>query len=172
MEALAAAPEQEVLALLERPGILFAAPATCAGRRGRSPRRALFRATTRPAALPGIGDYTAAAIASIAFGLPQRWWTAMCCGWWRGWKTTPPISGRRAHPRALPRIARTWLDRGDAGAFNQALMELGATVCLPRDPLCLVCPLVSCCEARRAGRETELPVKLRKAAPQKIDASW
>jgi A/G-specific adenine glycosylase len=50
-------------------------------------------------------------------------------------------------------------------------MELGATICLPRAPRCPLCPLVSGCQAHSAGRETQLPVKLRKAAPEKIDAT-
>src|SRR5437763_128772 len=44
------------------------------------------------------------------------------------------------------------------GHFNQPLMELGATVCLPRNPLCLVCPLANCCQARQQGTVAELPV--------------
>ena len=47
-------------------------------------------------------------------------------------------------------------------------MELGATVCLPRNPLCLVCPLASCCQARQEGTAAQLPVKLRKTEPVRI----
>ncbi len=65
-------------------------------------------------------------------------------------------------------IAQQWLDAKDAGHFNQALMELGATVCLPRNPLCLVCPLSSCCRARQEGTAPQLPVKLRKVGPVRI----
>ena len=65
-------------------------------------------------------------------------------------------------------IAQEWLDRRQAGAFNQAMMELGATVCLPRAPRCEICPLAAICAARRAGSERQLPVKARKTAPVKI----
>jgi A/G-specific adenine glycosylase len=50
-------------------------------------------------------------------------------------------------------------------------MELGATVCLPRNPLCATCPLAEFCRARQAGTAAQLPVKLRKAAPERIDAT-
>ncbi len=67
-------------------------------------------------------------------------------------------------------IAQEWMDRRRAGAFNQALMELGATVCLPRAPRCGSCPLAAGCAAHRAGSQAELPIKLRKTAAVKIDA--
>src|SRR5207245_1668056 len=66
-------------------------------------------------------------------------------------------------------IAQSWLDRRAPGVFNQALMELGATVCLPRNPQCLLCPLTSQCRARAEGTAAQLPVKLRKIAPVKIE---
>ena len=69
------------------------------------------------------------------------------------------------------RIAQEWLDQGRPGAFNQAIMELGATVCLPRAPQCLLCPVHSLCQAHAEGRETQVPVKLRKAEPEKIVAT-
>jgi len=62
-------------------------------------------------------------------------------------------------------VVQGWLEAGaadDPGGFNQALMELGATVCLPRNPMCLVCPVAELCGARGAGTAAELPVKLRK----------
>jgi A/G-specific adenine glycosylase len=67
-------------------------------------------------------------------------------------------------------IAQAWLDRKQPGAFNQAFMELGATVCLPKNPLCPVCPLSTCCLARQQGIAAQLPVKLRKTDPVKIAA--
>jgi A/G-specific adenine glycosylase len=77
------------------------------------------------------------------------------------------IGGSRTRVR-FRGIAQGWLDRRRAGAFNQAMMELGATVCLPRAPRCAICPLAAVCEARRAGRQSQLPVKARKAPPVKI----
>ena len=118
-----------------------------------------------------MGDYTAAAIASIAFGLPHA---ALDGNVMRviARVTNDDTDTRAPRTRArFQRIADEWLDRRRPGAFNQAMMELGATICLPRAPQCPRCPLVSFCEARRLGRETQLPVKLRNAAPEQIDAT-
>ena len=66
-------------------------------------------------------------------------------------------------------VAQSWLDKHDPGAFNQAIMELGATVCLPRNPLCPACPLAAPCKALQAGTAAQLPVKLRRTEPVKIE---
>jgi A/G-specific adenine glycosylase len=121
-------------------------------------------------ALPGIGDYTAAAVASIAFGLPH----AVLDGnvlrvIARVENDAADIASATTRERFLG-IAQSWLDTREPGAFNQALMELGATVCLPRNPHCLLCPLAAYCRARQEGTASELPVKLRKTAPVKIAA--
>jgi A/G-specific adenine glycosylase len=79
-----------------------------------------------------------------------------------------------AAPRTRERfraVAQEWLDPQHPGLFNQALMELGATVCLPRNPLCLVCPLAAGCRAREEGVAGQLPVKLRKTAPVELDGT-
>jgi A/G-specific adenine glycosylase len=65
-------------------------------------------------------------------------------------------------------IADELLDRRHAGRFNQAMMELGATVCLPRAPRCTECPVVLFCEAGKTGRQHELPVKRGRPAPLQI----
>jgi len=120
--------------------------------------------------LPGVGDYTAAAIASIAFELPHA---VLDGNVMRVIARVTNDDADTGSPRTRARfqqIAQQWLDTRRPGAFNQALMELGATICLPRAPKCLLCPLVSRCEAHSQGRETGLPVKLRKAAPENIDA--
>jgi A/G-specific adenine glycosylase len=121
--------------------------------------------------LPGVGDYTAAAIASIAFGLPY----AVLDGnvmrvIARLTNDAADIGASRTRARFRD-FAQHHLDglgRRQAGAFNQAMMELGATVCLPRTPRCDICPLAALCEARRAGRQRQLPVKLRKTPPVKV----
>lgn len=105
--------------------------------------------------LPGIGRYTAGAILSIAFG-----------------KDAPVVDAnvhrvlsrvfalRRAQThKKLEDLAWALLPSGKAGLFNQALMDLGATVCVSREPKCLICPLVKLCEARRLGIQNELPVR-------------
>jgi A/G-specific adenine glycosylase len=121
--------------------------------------------------LPGVGDYTAAAISSIAFGLPY----AVLDG--NVMRVLARITndasdigaGRtRARFRELAQHHLDGLKGRRAGAFNQAMMELGATVCLPRAPRCGICPLAAMCAARREGRQQQLPVKLRKTQPVKI----
>jgi A/G-specific adenine glycosylase len=112
-------------------------------------------------ALPGVGDYTAAAVASIAFGLPYAVLDGNVA------RTLARVAGERGDigsavtRRRLFAIAAELLDPRDPGGFNQALMELGATLCVPREPACGVCPIASCCAARREGLERELPVRAR-----------
>ena len=167
--ALAAAAEDDVLALWSGLGYYS---------RARNLRRAAQRIATAGGfprdydairALPGIGDYTAAAIGSIAFDLPF----AVLDGnvvrvVARVTNDASDISAGRTRAR-FREIAQQWMDPRQPGHFNQALMELGATVCLPRHPLCLVCPLAACCRARQEGTAAQLPVKLRKTAPVRLN---
>ena len=92
--------------------------------------------------LPGVGRYTAAAISSIAFGEP----VAVVDG--NVERVLQRISGQRLAGEALWQAAELWLDRERPGDFNQALMELGATVCTPRAPMCLACPVIELCTTR------------------------
>jgi A/G-specific adenine glycosylase len=126
------------------------------------------RSYTELRQLAGVGDYTAAAIASIAFDLPH----AVLDGnvmrvIARVTNDAADIASGRTRSR-FREIAQGWLDRRRAGAFNQALMELGATVCLPRAPRCPMCPLSGVCRGRQEGRAAELPVKLRQLKPVEI----
>ena len=117
-------------------------------------------------ALPGIGEYTAAAIASIAFGVPvipvdgnvER--VAA-----RVFAIDRPLPSARA---AIATAART-LGHDPAAAarpadFTQALFDLGATICTPRTPACALCPWRPHCAAHAAGRQADLPVKAPKVA--------
>ena len=166
--ALAAASEDDVLALWSGLGYysrarnlrLAAQQISAAG--GFPPDYDAIRA------LPGIGDYTAAAVGSIAFDLPF----AVLDGnvlrvVARVENDASDISAGRTRER-FREIAQQWLDPRQPGHFNQALMELGATVCLPRHPLCLVCPLAAGCQARQEGTTAQLPVKLRKTTPVRL----
>ena len=169
VESLAAAHEDEVLALWSGLGYYS---------RARNLRRAAVEIAAAGGfpesyeairALAGIGDYTAAAIASIAFGLPH----AVLDGnvlrvVARVENDAADIASARTRER-FRAAAQGWLDARRPGAFNQALMELGATVCLPRNPLCLVCPLRDHCQARAEGTAGQLPVKLRKTEPVRIE---
>ncbi|HEY1676256.1 MAG TPA: A/G-specific adenine glycosylase [Candidatus Sulfotelmatobacter sp.] len=105
--------------------------------------------------LPGIGRYTSAAIASIAFGEP----VAVVDG--NVERVLARICGSVLSDSEVWKKAEELLDRGHPGDFNQAMMELGAIVCTPRAPACLTCPVVDLCAARG-----EMPA-LVKAARQK-----
>ncbi len=112
-------------------------------------------------ALPGIGEYTAAAVASIAFDQPH----AVVDGnvyrvLSRVLADSTNIAGSKARKHFAP-LAQALLDPVSPGDYNQALMELGATVCLPKNPQCLVCPVANLCGARQTGRQSELPVKTK-----------
>jgi A/G-specific adenine glycosylase len=120
-------------------------------------------------ALPGIGDYTAAAVASIAFHQP---FAVLDGNVLRVVARVENDASDIGAPRTRERfrqVAQSWLDRKDPGRFNQALMELGATVCLPRNPQCLVCPLAPHCRALAEGTVGQVPVKLRKTEPVQIE---
>lgn len=108
--------------------------------------------------LPGVGDYTAAAVASIAFGLP---YAAVDGNVLRVLSRLMNDAGdvrSSATRRRLGVEARNLLDPRRPGESNQAIMELGATVCLPNQPLCSACPLARYCKARERGTERELPL--------------
>ena len=159
VRALAAAPEDAVLRAWEGLGFY---------RRARNLHRAAKTIVKRhggevPAGfealrvLPGIGDYTAGAVGSIAFGL-----------------CVPAVDGNAARVlarvfrleddisrgpgrRKLVELAAECVPRASPGEWNQALMELGATVCLPRTPRCAMCPISSECVAFADGVQGELP---------------
>ena len=119
--------------------------------------------------LAGVGDYTAAAVASIAFGLPHAVLDGNVIRVLSRLTNDAGDVGALSTRRRLQELADQLLDRKRPGAFNQAVMELGATVCLPRQPQCLLCPIAECCKARQQGTENELPVKLRKVEPVKLE---
>ncbi len=125
------------------------------------------------AALPGIGPYTAGAVASIAFGA-----------------RVPAIDGnvrrvvgrllaartdvaRGEGARAVEAVAAALADDDTPGDVNQALMELGATVCAPRQPACPRCPAAPWCAARAAGEPTHFPPRRPRARPRAMAAvAW
>ncbi len=115
-------------------------------------------------ALPGVGEYTAAAVASIAFDLPYPAVDGNVLRVLSRWSANGADIASLAGRRAFTALAGQLLDRDRPGAFNQAAMELGATVCLPKNPQCLLCPLKGHCRARQEGRQREFPVKLGRAA--------
>ena len=104
--------------------------------------------------LAGVGDYTAAAVASIAFGLPH----AAVDGNVR--RVIVRLTGDAVVD--VGATATQLLDRRQPGRWNQTLMELGATICLPREPLCSACPLAFACEAKRRDIQGILPPARKK----------
>lgn len=109
--------------------------------------------------LPGIGRYTSAALASIAFGEDE----ATLDGnirrvLARYFDVNLPL-GSAGSEKMLWDLARANLPSGKASQYNQALMDLGATICTPRDPDCLDCPLMDICQAYRLGNQASRPIK-------------
>ena len=119
-------------------------------------------------AIPGVGAYTTGAIASQAFELPA----ALVDG--NVARVLSRVFAIDTDVKKGPGLKRAWelaeqLVQGERpGALNNALMELGATVCVPREPRCLLCPIQKECTARREGRERSLPVVSEKAARPRI----
>jgi A/G-specific adenine glycosylase len=161
--ALAAAPEERVLAMWAGLGYYSRARNLRESAGKIAANCGLPRDFESIRKLPGIGDYTAAAISSIAFGLPHA-----------------AVDGnvRRVIVRLMnddaadvPAHASHLLDRNDPGRWNQALMELGATVCTPRDPRCGECPIAKFCEARKNGAQASIPSKRVRPTPERLETT-
>jgi len=121
-------------------------------------------------ALPGIGRYTAGAVASIAFDRPAPIVDGNVA---RVLVRLLGIEGdvrSRAVQEQLWEEAQLLVQGEEPGSLNQALMELGAVVCTPRGPRCPDCPWTRSCVARAEGRPESLPVKSRGAAPRRVEA--
>ncbi len=114
-------------------------------------------------ALPGVGEYTSAAVASIGFNLPFAALDGNVLRVLSRILADGTDIGSARGRKHFAAIAEKLLAREQPGAFNQAMMELGATVCLPKKPQCLICPVEKLCRARRTGRQSEFPIKLGKA---------
>jgi len=121
--------------------------------------------------LPGIGPYTAAAVASIAFGevvavLDGNVERLLC-----RWLACTEDPKRAAVRRQLAAAAESMLDRCRPGDSNQALMELGATVCRPTKPGCHECPLEHGCRGRRGGDPESYPIRRRRRQVERLEIS-
>ncbi len=162
VEALAEAPLDDVLAAWA--GLGYYARArnlhSCAGKVAGEHGGRFPASETELLALPGVGPYTAAAIAAIAFDAPcaavdgnvERVMTRLYA------IETPP----RRTKALIRESAEALVPGARAGDFAQALMDLGATVCTPRRPLCAFCPWAGHCAAFRAGAPQAYPVKEKK----------
>ena len=163
VQSLAAASEDEVLRLWEGLGYYSRARNLHAAAKQVSQAGAFPDSLDGIRALKGVGDYTAAAIASIAYGIPA----AVVDGnvyrvLARHFGIVTPV-GTTAAKKEFGALAQSLLPEEDPGAFNQGMMDFGAIQCTPLSPACLTCPLSESCEALRSGRVAELPV--RKEAP-------
>ena len=119
-------------------------------------------------ALPGIGNYTAAAILSIAFGEKLAVLDGNVA---RVLARLGAIRGdlrESSRWQELQDTANRMLDPESPGDWNQAMMELGATLCAPKSPQCLLCPVAQFCQARKLGIAESLPEKRRKRATVEV----
>ncbi len=122
--------------------------------------------------LPGVGDYTAAAVAALAFGKDEIALDGNLRRVLARWIDLPVDVRSPEGERRLLAKARSLLPAGKAAAFNQALMDLGAMICTPRAPMCERCPIRSGCLARRRGTQAERPVRAgRGRVPHRIVAA-
>jgi A/G-specific adenine glycosylase len=169
IQALATAPDEEIFKHWEGLGyysrcrnLIFTARQIHVERKGMFPN-------TYPeiAALKGIGPYTAAAIASFAFGLPY----AVVDG--NVIRVISRVFGidapadQPASRKLFTEKAQMLLDVRHPAEYNQAIMDFGATICKPQSPRCSVCPFQSDCQAYAFGRIAELPVKSKKIQKKK-----
>ncbi len=116
--------------------------------------------------LPGIGEYTAAAIASIAFGQPVAVLDGNARRVLARWIGFTEEARSREGKRTLKIAADRFLYGSDAGAWNSAMMELGAMVCTPQNPRCDACPACLGCQAHRLGATDRIPLRTpRKPIP-------
>lgn len=119
--------------------------------------------------LPGVGEYTAAAVASIAFDLPYAVLDGNVFRVLARLFADPRDISSSQSRRHFSGLANSLLDSERPGTFNQAVMELGATVCLTRNPQCLLCPIAEHCAARQNGTQDQFPVNRSKQISLKQD---
>jgi A/G-specific adenine glycosylase len=169
--ALAAAPETEVLRLWAGLGyysrarnLQRAAQEIVAKHGGEFPRSA-----EHTLALPGIGSYTAAAILSIAFGERHAVLDGNVA---RVIARLGAVHGdlrEGARWQSLQAAADALLDPAAPSDWNQAMMELGAMICTPTSPQCLLCPVAEFCRARQLGLTDVIPEKRKKRATEEVE---
>lgn len=166
VEALAAAPEDDVMAAWAGLGYYSRARNLMKCARAVAERGGFPATEAELRALPGLGDYTAAAVAAIAFGsravvVDANVERVVA----RLFAIDTPLPGAR---RAIRAAADAITPQTRAGDFAQAMMDLGAQTCTTRAPRCLLCPLAGACAARAAGDPERLPAKpAKKAVPER-----
>jgi len=171
VEALAAAPEEEIMAAWAGLGYYSRARNLVACARDVAARGGFPESEGKLRELPGLGAYTAAAVAAIAFGrravvVDANVERVVA----RLFAIDEPLPAGR---KAIRAAADTITPDERPGDFAQAMMDLGATICTPRDPKCLLCPLAAECLARAQGDPARLPLKAtKKAKPQRIGTAF
>ncbi|MBD8500540.1 A/G-specific adenine glycosylase [Paenibacillus arenosi] len=166
--ALADAPEEEVLKAWEGLGYYSRARNLQAGAREVKEKYAGVVPNDKAAvaSLKGVGPYTTGAIMSIAFNRSEP---AVDGNVMRVLSRYFRLHDDIAKPATrvhIEHIARDLIPDGHASDFNQAIMELGALVCTPKSPACLLCPVMEHCAGRLAGEETLLPIKTKAKPPK------
>jgi A/G-specific adenine glycosylase len=170
VQALAAAADADVLHAWQGLGYYSRARRLLSGARAVSERHAgeLPRDVAALLALPGIGPYSAGAIASIAFGLPEPIVDGNVV------RVLSRLFALRGDPAKAPlkqelwRLARELVPHDKPSEFNQSLMELGATICSPTSPRCAECPVAKQCRALAQGIERDLPELAKRKAPTEV----
>ena len=162
VEALAAASEDEVLLQWQGLGYYSRARNMHTAARQIVEQGGFPRTVQGLRELKGVGDYTAAAVGSMAFGLPAaavdgNVYRVLA----RHYGIDVPINTTRGK-HTFEALAQELLPQHEAGTFNQAMMDFGATWCTPRSPRCTDCPVAATCDALRTGRVDQLPVKEKK----------
>ena len=168
LEALAAGTTDELLAAWSGLGYYRRALDLQRAARQLGSGAAIPRRAAELLALPGIGEYTAAAIASIAFDEVIPVLDGNVARVAARLSASPGDATRLAARRRLRAIAAGLIDAARPGDSNQALMELGATVCLPRAPRCPHCPLAARCRGRAAGDPERFPARRRSLAVRRV----
>ena len=119
-------------------------------------------------ALPGIGPYTAAAICSIAYGLPYPVVDGNVYRVLSRYLAVDEAIDTTSGKHTFARLAAELLPKDKAGLYNQAIMDFGALQCVPRNPQCSTCPQNERCAAYRTSQVADFPVKSRKEQPQDL----
>ncbi|MGW8224814.1 MAG: A/G-specific adenine glycosylase [Anaerolineales bacterium] len=167
IDSLASASQQEVLAVWE--GLGYYSRARNLHRAAQHVRAEygghLPREVNQLCQLPGIGRSTAGAIASIAFGMDEPVLDGNIRRVLARLFDVREPSRSAAGEKRLWELAQAHIPPGKAGDYNQALMDLGALVCIPQHPRCEVCPLNTICAAYASGMQEERPIRLSKPTP-------
>lgn len=162
VESLAEAPEDEVLRLWQGLGYYSRARNLHAAARQVVALGGFPTTYESIRSLRGVGDYTAAAIASFAFDVPRAAVDGNVCRVWsRVFGIDVPIDSARGK-QLIADLAQELLPMSHAAKYNQAAMEFGALQCVPKNPDCTLCPLADKCVALSQGRVGELPTKSHK----------